>query len=217
VAPGSSCVEILAAIMRNINKAWDAQLRAAREQAVAKVINRHRKNEEDASKYKNPSANRGALREYDRSHQSHGQGNVRLTMRPGARTCCACANDSGMSLMLPDARNSAVDAANTRSFHFPQWKIDGEKDLRVLSFTQNVDSFAGSRSLWTRWRKDSSGGAACQNSPSGRPPVARRGADGDLGPVAGARTPDTRARSDKRHPCAPHAGRIVKLVYLDSP
>jgi hypothetical protein len=58
VAPGSSCVEILAAIMRNINKAWDAQLRAAREQAVAKVINRHRKNEEDASKYKNLSANR---------------------------------------------------------------------------------------------------------------------------------------------------------------
>jgi hypothetical protein len=48
-----------------------------------------------------------------------------------------------MSLMLFDARNSAVDAANTRSFHFPQWEIDGEKDLRVLSFTQKRGQLCG--------------------------------------------------------------------------
>jgi hypothetical protein len=30
-----------------------------------------------------------ALHEYDRSHQSHGKGNVRITLEPGARTCCA--------------------------------------------------------------------------------------------------------------------------------
>jgi hypothetical protein len=35
-------------------------------------------------------ANREALREYDRSHQSHGKGSVRITSGRAARTCCAC-------------------------------------------------------------------------------------------------------------------------------
>ena len=30
-------------------------------------------------------ANREALREYDRSHQSNGQGNVRITLQPGCK------------------------------------------------------------------------------------------------------------------------------------
>jgi hypothetical protein len=30
-------------------------------------------------------ANREALREYDRSHQSHGKGNVRITLEPGRK------------------------------------------------------------------------------------------------------------------------------------
>jgi hypothetical protein len=47
VAPGSSCVEILAAILRNINKAWDAQLRRSYEAArqgrlLDRVIERYK-------------------------------------------------------------------------------------------------------------------------------------------------------------------------------
>jgi hypothetical protein len=49
--PEPLSLEILAAIMRNITKLGDAQLRAAREQAVAEAISRHRKSEEDATKY----------------------------------------------------------------------------------------------------------------------------------------------------------------------
>jgi hypothetical protein len=30
-------------------------------------------------------ANREALHEYDRSHQSHGKGNVRITLQPGCK------------------------------------------------------------------------------------------------------------------------------------
>jgi hypothetical protein len=51
--PEPISLEILAAIMRNMSKLGEAQLRAAREQAVAEVVSRHRKSEEDAATYKN--------------------------------------------------------------------------------------------------------------------------------------------------------------------
>ena len=47
-----------------------------------------------------------ALREYDRSHQSHGKGNLRITLDRDARTCCASANDSGMSLVRTHSRRT---------------------------------------------------------------------------------------------------------------
>ena len=58
---GVAASRSLRAICATSTKLGDAQLRAAREQAVAKVINRHRNNEEDASKYKNERAVEGEI------------------------------------------------------------------------------------------------------------------------------------------------------------
>jgi hypothetical protein len=50
-----------------------------------------------------------ALREYDRSHQSHGKGNVRIAIEPAARICCACVTETVSPLRSCRPRQPRVD------------------------------------------------------------------------------------------------------------